>query len=329
MILNRYLSINCDKYLINSLIIIFFYFKCGFFKRFDPQEIERQINESSISDEELSNDVIDVSKESNKVDSNRENINLIASKQKINKNIDKSKPGNVINNTEAVLKFSQLNPSFTTNNWSSPKLEIKLSNRNFDLNVIPSNDELSNSYPNSQSNTSPIQFTTFQSISKLNNSPTTFSPASEKKILLVNQLSMAKSETNLESRDIETLKTRQNNVLKSPKLNHDNIYTNKLPPVPKRNSKNTISVSNSSTNLNFNQPKLINNLNGYKSGLNLSSNLVETNQNLDNNQKLIIELNSRNNNFNRSNSDLNKDVASLVTAMQIANKMNNNFYHKM
>lgn len=41
--------------------------KCGFFKRFEPQEMKK-LSELTISEEEISNDVIDVSKECSKLD---------------------------------------------------------------------------------------------------------------------------------------------------------------------------------------------------------------------------------------------------------------------
>ena len=200
----------------------------------------------------------------------------------------------ILNNYESTpTAFPLFNPSFTNNHWSSPKL-----NKNsLETNDANKNDSNQNNENSSESSTPVKQFSTFQSGSRLNNGAA-FSPLAEKKFFL-NDESLMNNKNNTESP--ETLKIRTN-LIKSPKLNN---YTNKLPPVPKRSSKNT------------------NLINKSKQALNTNSNLVD----FETNQKLLLELSSRSN-FNRTSEFDENDTNSLLTTMQLKQKLNH-FYPNM
>ncbi|CAF0823407.1 unnamed protein product [Brachionus calyciflorus] len=223
---------------------------CGFFKRFEPnEESKSKLSETSTSDEDISssNDVIDVSKDLTRTENeNRENINLLPS----------ANPSYALGSVNSKQPLLGVN-SYTLNNKNNEfnhKLPLysnsKVEYTNF--NTLIKSDEIYGFTPLNQimkSETNLNQLSTFQVInSSKNNTLNNHKISSNNKLINPFEKSNYFDEQQLVKKP-----NSKNNTL--------DAYTNKLPPVPRRNSKT--SINNSSSNnlalINNTQKNLLNN----------------------------------------------------------------------
>jgi hypothetical protein len=270
----------------NKIQYFNFFLKCGFFKRFEPQEIK---NDSTVTDEETtSNDVIDVSKECTKspndfsLAKSGENANLLLSNDFWFKSLppppsssslsdkDKEKAlfldslNNDVYDNASSFNNSNKQTLYTPINFTKSHAHTKYDNsgakKKCSFYQEPNNDTstFTNSAtllintnsnkilenPSTVTNTiySQVYPSSSLSIPKMNN---------EKTILIetdthyhTNKSNFNKNNSNTNQSDNSRCKT---NTLPTNSMN--DTFTSKLPPVPRRNSKNAL-MQNSNTNLN-------------------------------------------------------------------------------
>lgn len=211
--------------------------KCGFFKRFEPVE-ESKKSDLLTTDEEISssNDVIDVSKECSKLDTDlREHVNLLSPLQPVlpyklsqinnsflKKNLNQTQK--LIGNCEdEIYGFTPLNNELST--FQSSAKSFSLSSNNNNTNSNNTNNKYSNPIYSFYQEGSVNNNNNNNSINNDNYSRNCFTTSS--------------------SGPDSTSKLNNNNNNKQQTDVHD-VFTSKLPPVPKRNSRNNLTNSNTS-----------------------------------------------------------------------------------
>jgi hypothetical protein len=294
----------------------------------------KKLSELTISDEEISNDVIDVSKECGKLDTNEKmdllsnKDNLMHSSNKINYQYKQPKnfsPNNDYDDTVLISsgkantscnlndENSKINQNFQNSSlknpskriaanemviYSSPKVDVK-------ANFQEENNSLtaetlfygSNDLPKSNN----LNFSTFQASNNIQQSKPIYSTISNKSSqkTLLNPPS-----NNLDIKPCRNVLLNANSAsnsalsASSPKIDN---FTSKLPPVPRRNSKTQLNL-NSNSNLNS-MPKQLNASLKYvgASNSNLSFSVPITGLTFDNSSNSNVNKRERTNNNNNNN----------------------------
>lgn len=261
------------------LLMIIILWCCGFFKRFEPQEMKK-LSELTISEEEISNDVIDMSKDCGKLDTNEE-MDLLSNKDnsvhnsnKINyqyKTPKRFSPNNDYDET-VLINSGKANTSCNLNDennkinqhfknaslknskrlasnelviYSSPKVDIKTNSVNFqEENNLTAETLFYGS--NDLTKTNNLNFSTFQASNSIQQSKPIYSTISNKSSqkALINQ-----SSNNSDINSYKNTLLNNSSLALSASIPKIDNFTSKLPPVPRRNSKTQINL-NSNLNLN-------------------------------------------------------------------------------
>lgn len=284
----------------------------------------KKLSELTISEEEISNDVIDVSKECGKLDESIDLLHdnpdsLVRNGNQINYQYKQSKIIALNKNDDLLLigdepKIKHIYQNNNSNRistdsviYSSPKIELKNS-QIIDQDLL---------YGTNDTKKTNANFSTFQN--NCNKSIySTIANNTTNNNKTFNQLNRAlnNSNTNL-------------NANSSPKIDN---FTSKLPPVPRRNSKTLLNQQNFNSNLS-NMPKQLNASLKYvgASNTNLSfsspvfvNNTDEYYQSIDiNNSKL------KNNVIHKNDSDDFDKQTSQIKINQNNRNLNSNYYQKI
>lgn len=323
----------------------------------------KKLSELTISEEEISNDVIDVSKECGKLDLN-ENAELLMDNDSLATNPYQFKQSKVIalqphydetlligaaagnSNSSCNLNDEQAksnkiiyqNPSLnrssnrisSTNDsviYSSPKVDLKTSTSNLnDQDLFYGSNDL----------TKGSNFSTFQANNNSINKPI-YSTITNSSINKANKLNQSNSQLN---RNI-ILNSNSNLNTSSPSKVVDN-FTSKLPPVPRRNSKTQLNPNNNTnfnSNLNLNMPKQLNASLKYvgasNTNLSFSSPVFNTSNNNADDYYQSIDINNSRLNAIKSNDEFDKQTSQIKINLNRSNtnvnsaNSNSSYYQKI